>query len=101
MLLSKSPPVTFLSRADLRRRNFMMTLDDYIEQAKQCAVDYKNGDERGIELLAKIAYESEQAKQKLRELGFGWTGLSLPRTVDQIKDPRLDAEPLFTTSRKR
>ncbi|HSX11539.1 MAG TPA: hypothetical protein VLF94_07495 [Chlamydiales bacterium] len=78
----------------------MNTLDDYIEQAKRYVAEYNNGDPSGIELLAKIAYESEQAKQKLREMGYGWIGLSLPLTVDEI-DPRIDAEPGLSILRKK
>lgn len=62
-----------------------MTLDDYVEQAKRCARRYADGDSDGIELLARIVFEADQAKQKLREMGFGWSGLSLLHTVYEIR----------------
>ena len=34
-----------------------------------------------IDLLARMLYESEDAKNELRKLGYGWTGLSLLDTV--------------------
>lgn len=62
-----------------------MDLDDYIQQAKRYAVLYVNsGNMDGIELLAQIAHESEEAKQKLRKMGYGYTGLSISKTVDEV-----------------
>ena len=61
-----------------------MTLDDYIGHAKQCAQDYAAGDSTGLELLARIAFEADEAKHKLRISGYGWTGLSLLKTVEEV-----------------
>ena len=61
-----------------------MTLEEYITQAKRYAEEYANGDPSGIELLARIAYEADEAKQQLRAAGFGWTGLSLLKTVEEV-----------------
>lgn len=72
----------------------MEDLNDYIGQARLYAVQYNHGDTAGIEILAKIAHEAEAAKQKLRKIGIGWTGLSLLKTVDEVDDEikRLRAE---------
>lgn len=43
----------------------------------------KNKNESTILLLTRILFESEQAKQELRNKGYGWTGLSLLETVRQ------------------
>lgn len=40
-----------------------------------------NNDEESIRLLAELIEEAEQAKQELRNKGYGWTGLSLLKTV--------------------
>jgi hypothetical protein len=34
-----------------------------------------------IELLIQLIRESEEAKQTLRNMGYGWTGLSLLETI--------------------
>lgn len=43
----------------------------------------KNDDKLTLSLLSKMLFESEQAKQELRNKGYGWTGLSLLLTVQQ------------------
>jgi hypothetical protein len=40
-----------------------------------------NNDEESIKLLAKLIEEAEQAKQELRNKGYGWIGLSLLKTI--------------------
>lgn len=40
-----------------------------------------NNDNESVRLLAKLIMEAEQAKQVLRDKGYGWTGLSLLKTV--------------------
>lgn len=45
----------------------------------------KDGDEEGLDLIAKIIIESEEAKQILRGKGYGWTGLSLVQTAKEIE----------------
>ncbi len=61
-----------------------MTIEDYISQAKRYAEEYERGDSSGIELLARIACEAEEAKQKLRAAGIGYTGMSLLRSVEEV-----------------
>ena len=41
----------------------------------------QNNDEESIKLLSEMLEQSEQAKQELRNKGYGWTGLSLLETV--------------------
>ena len=41
----------------------------------------QNNDEESIQLLSEMLEQSEQAKQELRNKGYGWTGLSLLETV--------------------
>jgi hypothetical protein len=41
-------------------------------------------DEAGtLKLLARVANDSNQAKNLLREAGYGWTGLNVVETVKQ------------------
>jgi len=60
-----------------------VTEQDYIDQAYRFAADL-HVDPSGLELLGKIVYEAEEAKQLLRKAGFGWTGLSLIDTVREV-----------------
>jgi len=36
-----------------------------------------------LDIISKMLFESEQAKQELRTKGYGWIGLSLLLTVQQ------------------
>ena len=48
-------------------------------------VDKANhGNHAQVDLIAQLLAESEQAKQVLREKGYGWTGLSLLKTVTEL-----------------
>lgn len=39
-----------------------------------------------FEIIAEILAQQDQAKQLLRDKGYGWTGLSLLETVKQVKE---------------
>lgn len=41
------------------------------------------GDDSHVELLARVIVEAKEAQQLLREKGYGWSGLSLLKTVSQ------------------
>ena len=43
----------------------------------------KNNDIEGVKMLAQLIAESEEAKQTLRDKGYGWIGLSLLKTVEE------------------
>lgn len=58
------------------------------------AKDYKdhiiqivtNNNIKAVEILAELIYQADQAKQVLRDKGYGWTGLSLLKTVqDEVQ----------------
>jgi hypothetical protein len=53
-----------------------MTLEGYREVLQKCASDFQL-----FELTAKVLHEADQAKQILRDKGYGYTGLSLLETV--------------------
>jgi hypothetical protein len=57
-----------------------MTKDGWIK----CVEDSKNIPEQQA-LLAQLCYEQEAAKNRLRGLGFGWSGLDWDGTVDEIE----------------
>jgi len=57
----------------------MKNLNDWAFNAVYDAIEFKK--EEHIDLLIQMLRESEQAKQALRDKGYGWTGLSLLRTV--------------------
>lgn len=42
---------------------------------------YQSGDSVALDLLVRMLVEMDQAKQLLRDKGFGWIGLSLLETV--------------------
>lgn len=66
-----------------------------------------NDDER-LDLLAQLLEEAEEAKQVLRDKGYGWTGLSLLATVkeevpsanNEMNPYMLSAEELNETEEK-
>ena len=49
-----------------------------------------NTDKKQMKLLAKLLEETDKAKQVLRVKGYGWTGLSLLETVEQIEHNDMD-----------
>ncbi len=38
------------------------------------------------ELTARVLNEQDEAKQRLRDKGYGWTGLSILKTVELVPD---------------
>lgn len=44
----------------------------------------KDGDCKSLELLSIVLEEHDLAKQLLRDKGYGWTGLSLVKTVETL-----------------
>ena len=40
-------------------------------------------DEKSLDLLSQLLEEADQAKQELRNKGYGWLGLSLLKTVQE------------------
>ena len=52
------------------------------EHWKKHIIDIVNFDDmESLELLTKLLEEADEAKQELRNKGYGWTGLSLLKTV--------------------
>jgi len=52
------------------------------EEWRKMIKEIVNDDER-LDLLAQLLEEAEEAKQVLRDKGYGWTGLSLLATVKE------------------
>lgn len=46
----------------------------------------RTGDKTKLDLIIKMLEEADQAKQKLRKKGYGWTGLGLSETIDEVPD---------------
>ena len=43
----------------------------------------QDGKAAQIDLLSKLLEEADEAKQELRNKGYGWTGLSLLKTIQE------------------
>lgn len=61
-----------------------MNKEGWIEVVKNAMRDADNGDLSGLDLLGEYLEECDLAKQELRNLGYGWTGLGILKTVKQI-----------------
>lgn len=48
----------------------------------------KLDNETGMNLISSLLFQSEAAKQLLRDKGYGWSGLSLLKTVKLVKNNR-------------
>ena len=46
--------------------------------------DHDRGDEYFLELLVKVLVQQDEAKQMLRDKGYGCTGMDLVRTVKEV-----------------
>jgi hypothetical protein len=56
------------------------------EQGWRDAVQQATTDEQMAELLVRLLLEQDQAKQALRAKGYGWTGLSLLKSVELVPE---------------
>lgn len=62
-----------------------MTKDGWRNLVIQAVSDLSySHDSSGIDLLATHLEECDKAKQALRDKGYGWTGLSILETVNQV-----------------
>ena len=58
-----------------------MTIDQQHEFVKQAC---KEQDPSTLDLIARGLWEAEEAKQVLREKGYGWTGLGIRETCQLV-----------------
>lgn len=61
-----------------------MTKDGWRELVILAVRDFDNSNDEGVSLLAEYLEECDLAKQALRNKGYGWTGLGILETVEQI-----------------
>jgi hypothetical protein len=55
-----------------------------MEYMKKAVSQSNQGDDRALKLLATELQEGREAKQVLRDKGYGWIGLSLLKTIEQL-----------------
>lgn len=58
----------------------MITAESIIKAVAENAA----GDSTLLDLIARYIAEAEQAKRVLREKGYGWSGLNLALTAEQV-----------------
>lgn len=61
-----------------------MTSQGWRDVVIQAVRDADSGDKEGLDLLSNYLEECDLAKQALRDKGYGWTGLGILETVEQI-----------------
>lgn len=54
------------------------------EFVRKAVADAQAGDSEGLDLVVRFIAEHYEAKQILREKGYGWTGLGLVETVKEV-----------------
>lgn len=62
-----------------------MTKDGWRDLVIQAVHEADNGNGESVSLLAEYFEECDLAKQALRNKGYGWTGLGILETVQQIE----------------
>jgi len=62
-----------------------MTRDDWKKFIRDTVYDADVGDYEALDLLAQVLEEQNLAKQKLRGMGFGCTGMGLLETVGEVQ----------------
>lgn len=67
--------------ADTRARAIEV-YEEYIERA------VREQNTEGINIMAQCLVEAEEAKQILRDKGYGWTGLGLEETAKLVPEDR-------------
>jgi hypothetical protein len=61
-----------------------MTAEGWRAALFQAIEAFRGGDPRAVDLLVQILVEQDQAKQALREVGFGCTGMPWADVVRDI-----------------
>lgn len=61
-----------------------MTKEAWVDAISEAAKKYLNGDSTHINLMAQMIVEFETAKQMLRDVGFGCTGMGIVETVNEV-----------------
>lgn len=63
-----------------------MELKDYKEMIAEAIYNADHGDIKFLDRIAESLQEADDAKQVLRDKGYGWNGLSLLETVQAVED---------------
>lgn len=63
-----------------------MTEQGWRECVLNAVMEHEEGRDHALDLLVKLLAEADDAKHRLRELGYGWTGLPWPGVIDQIEE---------------
>lgn len=66
-----------------------MKAEGWRDMIMMFATDALDGKPENLDRLAKQLEEEDAAKQCLRDKGYGWTGLSLLKTVQLVPDERI------------
>jgi len=61
-----------------------MTSDGWKELILQAAYEESVGNNKSVDLLAKLLEEVDRAKQLLRDKGYGVTGVGILETVNEV-----------------
>lgn len=61
-----------------------MTKEGWREVILNATRKNDTGDSSALELLAQLLYEQDEAKNSLREKGYGCTGMPWAETVDEV-----------------
>lgn len=61
-----------------------MTVQGYREGIIKAVEEHYAGDSTYLNMIAEVLEEQDEAKQALRDKGYGHTGLSLLRTIQQV-----------------
>lgn len=61
-----------------------MTQDGWRAAIIKAVRDADAGDRTFLDLMASLLTEQDQAKNRLRELGYGCTGTPWPRVIDEV-----------------
>lgn len=56
-----------------------------IEGWKEAVRRIRDGDEKMAELTAQLLFEQDQAKNALREMGYGCIGTPWPEVVEEVR----------------
>ena len=63
-----------------------MTYEGWQLAVLKAADDHADGDDTMLDLVARLLTEQDEAKNRLRHLGFGWCGLPWAGVVDEIEE---------------
>jgi hypothetical protein len=62
----------------------MRTVADHEAWVRKAVAEAQDGDGESLNLVARFIWEHYEAKNALRQKGYGWTGLGLVETVNEV-----------------